>query len=274
MGIVNVTPDSFSDGGRFLHHQTAVEHGLKLMEQGADLIDVGGESTRPGARTVPADEETERILKVVQDLAGHHRLPVSIDTQKAEVAQQALAAGACVINDVSGLHADPEMIRLAASCTVGLVVMHMQGTPQTMQQRPQYEDVVAEVRGFFCERLSLCEQHGVDPARVMFDPGIGFGKKLEHNLALLQAGQALRVADRPILIGHSRKSLLGELIGDRSMDERKWPSVALSAYLALQGADWLRVHDVQECRDAARMAQAIATFKPTCDSKTEIVKTD
>ncbi len=260
MGIVNATPDSFSDGGRFLLPVNALEHALGLEAEGADIIDIGGESTRPGSLPVEADEELVRVIPVVEAFVRHRRRPstlLSVDTSKARVAEAALKAGTDIVNDVTGLRGDPDMLRVLAGTRCGIVLMHMRGEPRTMQQAPVYHDIVGEVRQFFEERLATCLEAGIAPERLCFDPGIGFGKTLEHNLALLRALGSLRVADRPILLGVSRKSFIGAVLGDPSMEAREWPTVALTAYARQHGVDIVRVHDVRPNREALRMTEAI-----------------
>jgi dihydropteroate synthase len=257
MGIVNVTPDSFSDGGRFLHAGRAVEHALRLAADGADILDIGGESTRPGAEPVSEAEELRRVLPVIRAVRSQTRALISIDTMKAGVARAALDAGADIINDVTGLRSDPAMPRLAASREAGLVIMHMIGTPSTMQQQPTYDDVVCDVRDFFLGRLRALEREGIDPQRVVWDPGFGFGKTPAHNIALLRALPDLAVGDRPILVGVSRKSTIGHLIGSDAMDDRDWPTVALTSHLREAGAHILRVHEVRPNVEALRMTEAI-----------------
>lgn len=256
MGIVNVTPDSFSDGGRLLDTAAAVEFGLKLIEQGADILDVGGESTRPGAVPVTPDEELRRVLPVVERLAARTRTPISVDTMKPEVARRCLEAGAAIVNDVGGFR-DPEMIRAAAEHKAGVVVMHMQGTPKTMQDEPQYADVVREVGEFFEERLRVLAESGIPPGAVCLDPGIGFGKSLDHNLQLLANLGAFRRLNRPVCLGVSRKGFIGKLCG-REKDERLAGSLAVACFAAARGeAQILRVHDVAATRDAAVLLDAI-----------------
>jgi dihydropteroate synthase len=262
MGIVNVTPDSFSDGGRFLDAGRAVEHGLHLLSQGAHILDIGGESTRPGAEPVPADEEIRRILPVLRSLRSQTRALLSIDTMKASVARAAIAAGADIINDVTGFGGDPGMIQVAAQSTVGLVVMHMQGTPQSMQTHPAYDDVVNDVRHYFERRLRVLADSGIEPDRVVLDPGFGFGKSLDHNLALLRQLPQLRVANRPLLVGISRKSMLSHLSGVDGLEARTWPTVAMTAWLREQGADIHRVHDVSANLQAVTMVEAITNGVP------------
>lgn len=257
MGILNVTPDSFSDGGRFRDTGRAVEHGLRLLAEGADILDIGGESTRPGAEPVPEEEELRRVLPVLQALRPQTRALLSIDTMKAAVARAALAAGADIINDITGLGGDAGMIRLAADSQAGLVVMHMQGTPRTMQAAPVYDDVAAEVRAYFERRLRVLEEAGIDPRRVALDPGFGFGKTLEHNLELMRRLPELRVADRPLLAGVSRKSLLARLTDREDSAARSWTTVAVTAWLREQGAEIHRVHEVAPNLQALRMVEAI-----------------
>ena len=257
MGIVNVTPDSFSDGGKYLDTDLAVQLGLRHVAEGAEILDVGGESTRPGAEAVDAEEEMRRVLPVIRALRTQTSAWISIDTMKASVAAAALEAGAHIINDVTGLTGDPDMLGVARNSDAGLVVMHMQGTPRTMQQQPHYEDVVRDVRSFFLERLHDLEEAGIDPMRVALDPGFGFGKTLEHNRARLRALPTLRIKDRPLLVGVSRKSMLGKWVGSSDIEDRNWPTVALTAWMRERGAEVVRVHDVKPNVEAMRMAEAI-----------------
>jgi dihydropteroate synthase len=256
MGILNVTPDSFSDGGQFDSVAVAVERGLALAREGADLIDVGGESTRPGATPVPVEEELQRVVPVIERLAGLVNVPLSIDTMKASVARAALGAGATVVNDVSAGTFDDGMLPLLAGSNCGVVLMHMQGTPQTMQREPRYGDVVREVRDYLNRRGAACEAAGIARERVVVDPGVGFGKTAEHNVELLRHVGELRAAGRPVLIGHSRKRFLYKLLG-RETDERLAGTVGASIALAAQGVDILRVHDVGVVRDALRAWRAL-----------------
>lgn len=256
MGIVNATPDSFSDGGQFLSVNAAVDHGWQLIEQGADLLDIGGESTRPGAEPVSLAEELRRTIPVIEQLAGKVAAPISVDTTKSEVARQALAAGAEIVNDISGLQFDPAMIEVCRQSGAGVVCMHMQGTPQTMQSNPTYGDVVQEICGYFRERLATLGQNGIPPERVMLDPGVGFGKTAEHNLQILSHIAEFHQLGRPMLIGHSRKRFLKKLIG-REVDERLAGGIGVSLALAAQGVEMLRVHDVAAHRDAILAWQTI-----------------
>ena len=256
MGIVNVTPDSFSDGGQYFDVQRAVAHGLQLVSEGAAILDVGGESTRPGAQPVGEEEELRRVLPVIAGLRAQTQAVISVDTFKPRVAEAAVAAGADVINDISGFR-DAGMVGVAAATGAGLVMMHMQGEPRTMQARPGYADVVAEVASFFTEQLAVLAAAGINPERVVLDPGIGFGKALEHNLALLRSLPALGVQGRPLLVGVSRKSMIGHLLGSMAMEDRLWPTVAMTAWLREHGAQILRVHEVKPNVDAMRMVEAI-----------------
>lgn len=263
MGIVNVTPDSFSDGGRFINASKAVEHALALEKEGADVIDIGGESTRPGAVAVTSEEELARVLPVITELRSRTKALISIDTFKACVAEAAINAGADIINDITGLRGDPGMLRLAARTTAGLVVMHMQGQPRTMQQAPHYEDAAAEVESFFRERLTTLADAGIDPERVALDPGIGFGKRLEHNMTLINATRRFTALGRPLLMGVSRKSMLGQILGSKLMQDRNWPTIALTSYTRELGATIHRVHDVTANRHALRMTEAILFGMPS-----------
>ena len=249
MGIVNVTPDSFSDGGRFLEPEAAVAHAKQLVADGADLLDVGGESTRPGAADVSADEELRRVMPVVERLAVEVAVPLSIDTRKAGVARAAVEAGAEIINDVSGLEADPAMVGVAVDTGAGVCVMHMQGTPQTMQRKPTYRDVVQEVSDYLASRREALMAAGVAAERICLDPGIGFGKTYEHNLALLRNCHQFHALGCPLLVGHSRKSFLGALLGDERAD-RTPATIGVALGLAAQGVQVLRVHDVRAVREA------------------------
>lgn len=256
MGIVNVTPDSFSDGGRFERHAEAVAHARRMIEAGADILDIGGESTRPGAKPVTADEELGRVVPVVEALAGSGAV-LSIDTTKASVARAALGAGAHIVNDVSALSADPEMAGVVRDTGAGVVLMHMQGTPRTMQAAPHYDDVVGEIAAYLAERLRELGKAGIPPEAMAVDPGIGFGKTTAHNLSLLAGLRALCALGRPVVVGCSRKRFIGEVTG-RPVGERLAGSVAAAAAAVLLGAHVVRVHDVSESRDAALVAAAVA----------------
>jgi len=256
MGIVNATPDSFSDGGKFPDAPAVVAHALRLLEEGAEILDVGGESTRPGAVPVSQEEELRRVMPVLGQLAGRVQVPISIDTMKPEVARAALAAGASLVNDVAANRSEETMWRVVAETGAGYVCVHMQGTPQTMQLNPVYRDVVREVTGFFVERLKRLNDCGVRAEQVMLDPGIGFGKTLEHNLELLGAVPELAGLGRPLLIGVSRKSFIARLLGSGAAG--RMPAGLACACLAVQaGAQIIRAHDVAETVQAIRMAEAI-----------------
>ncbi len=258
MGILNVTPDSFSDGGAFLNFDRAVDHALAMLDEGAAVIDVGGESTRPGAAPVPADEETRRVVPVVAAIMA--RRPdclISVDTSKAAVARAALEQGAAIVNDVTALRGDSALAGVVAEHGAGVVLMHMQGEPRTMQVQPTYADVVAEVRAFFIERLAAAHAAGIPAERVAFDPGIGFGKIVAHNLTLLRELSALAVEDRPLVLGVSRKSFLAKVSGAETIPERLWPTVALTAVLRERGARILRVHEVRPNLLALRAVEAM-----------------
>jgi dihydropteroate synthase len=257
MGIVNVTPDSFSDGGRFLDTGRAVEHALKLISEGADILDIGGESTRPGAEPVEAAEELRRVLPVIRAVRSETKTLISIDTMKASVARAAVEAGADIINDVTGLRGDPAMLRAASECDAGLVIMHMIGTPQTMQKLPQYDDVVREVQTYFEARMHSLENAGISRERIVLDPGFGFGKTVGHNISLMRSLPELSVSGRPLLVGVSRKSMIGRLLESEELEDRDWPTVALTAHARDLGARVVRVHDVKPNVDAMRMAEAI-----------------
>lgn len=256
MGIVNVTPDSFSDGGRFLQFDAAVQHALSLVAEGADLLDVGGESTRPGSDPVPLDEELARVVPVVARLANATSIPISVDTCKAEVARQALLAGARIVNDISGLRFDPEIVEVCRELGAGVVCMHIQGTPRTMQDNPTYGNVVEEVLRYFAERLDALTAAGLPAESIVLDPGIGFGKTAEHNLELLAGIPRLRELGRPVLIGHSRKRFVKRVLG-RPVDERLYGTIGISIAAAARGASVLRVHDVAASRDAWLAFQAV-----------------
>ncbi len=256
MGIVNVTPDSFSDGGVFLDPVAAVEHGLRLVGEGADILDVGGESTRPGAGPVSEEEELRRVVPVVRELAARSGAPVSIDTSKAAVAAAALAAGATIVNDVSALRFDPCLGDVVARAGAALVIMHMQGTPRTMQQAPHYDDLLGEVTAALAAGIDRAVSAGVEPERIIVDPGIGFGKSLEHNLALLDRLGELAALGRPILIGPSRKAFIGRLL-DLPAGERIEGTIAACCCAADRGAHVVRVHDVGPVRRALRVTDAI-----------------
>jgi dihydropteroate synthase len=259
MGVLNVTPDSFSDGGQFVETSLAVERALRLAAEGADLLDVGGESTRPYSTPVDAKTELARVLPVIEKLAPDLRIPISIDTSKAEVARQALAAGAELVNDVTALTGDPQMLEVARASRAGLCVMHMQGTPQTMQDNPTYDDVVDEVLEFLRARRDRLVAAGIEPARIALDPGIGFGKSHQHNLTLLAACHRFHELGCPLLVGPSRKSFIGKVLGDKTAD-RTAGTIGLVLSLAGQGVQIVRVHDVAPVRQALLLYEAAGGF--------------
>src|SRR5437773_982685 len=256
MGVLNVTPDSFSDGGRYLGVEAAVARAEEIEAEGADLLDLGGESSRPGSQPVPLDVELARVLPVLAALAGRIRIPISVDTTKAEVARRALDAGAAIINDISALRHDLEMADAVAKGQAGLSLMRMRGTPATMQDHPRYIAVVEEVCDFLRSRVAAAVAAGIEVERIAVDPGFGFGKTSDHNLALLGGLPALRVLDRPIVIGPSRKSFVGAMLR-RPVEEREWGTAAAVAVGVFQGAHVVRVHSVRQMKDVARVAQAI-----------------
>lgn len=256
MGIVNITPDSFSDGGKCATHDAAVAHGLELVRAGADILDIGGESTRPFSDPVPLEEELRRVLPVIQELRRHTDIPISIDTTKAEVAYQALGAGADIINDVSALRFDPEMRAVAAEFGVPLILMHMLGTPKTMQQSPHYDALFSEIIRFLEERMAVATAAGVERNQIIVDPGIGFGKTVTHNLRLIRDLDALAVLERPILLGASRKRFIGTVL-DAPVEDRELGTAVVNAIGIAAGAHIVRVHDVAFHRHAALMADAL-----------------
>ena len=253
MGILNVTPDSFSDGGRYLDPAAALARARRMVEEGADLVDVGGESTRPGAEPVPAAEELRRVVPVIEAIATELPVPVSVDTSKPEVMRAAVAAGASLINDVRALRA-PGALEAAAEAGVPVCLMHMRGEPRTMQEAPAYGDVVAEVRAFLLERAAACEAAGIPRGRILIDPGFGFGKTLEHNLALMRRLEAFVGTGFPVLVGVSRKSMIGALAGGAPVERRLHGSVAAAVVAACKGAAIVRVHDVAPTVEALRVA--------------------
>ena len=257
MGILNVTPDSFSDGGRFLDRASAISHATRMVDDGADMLDVGGESTRPGSTPVSMDEELERVHPVIQWLAElHPAVPISIDTRKARVAAEALDAGATIVNDVSG-GADPAMFEVVRGRDAAVVLMHMRGDPTTMQEAPQYDDVVGEVHEYLRQRIEAAELAGIDPERIAIDPGIGFGKDLDHNLELMHGVGSFLDLGRPLLVGPSRKRFIGTIL-DLPEEERVEGTVGAVVWMVARGAHLVRVHDVKEVVRAVRVSDAIA----------------
>jgi dihydropteroate synthase len=258
MGIVNVTPDSFSDGGRYATPESAVARALELVRQGADVLDIGGESTRPGAAPVSVDEELHRVIPVVEELAKQTSVPLSVDTSKAAVAQAALAKGAGIINDVTALMGDPKMPEIVRAGNASVILMHMKGTPATMQQVPSYEDVIAEISQFFADRLQAAFSAGIGKEKVTLDPGIGFGKTSEHNLEILARLEEFHRFGRPVCLGVSRKGFVGRLLNNRPVERRLAGSLAAVCYaMARRSVQIVRVHDVEETKDALSVIAAI-----------------
>jgi dihydropteroate synthase len=256
MGILNVTPDSFSDGGAFFSPSQAIDHAYRLFEDGADMIDIGGESSRPGASPVSVDEERNRVIPVIKELAGRAKLPVSIDTVKYEIAREALDAGAAIINDISGLQKEPRLADLATVYRAGLVIMHMRGTPQTMQSLTSYDDLVSEIRSFFRQQIAMATGAGMQEEQIVLDPGIGFSKTAEQNLMILDRVSDFGVGPLPMLVGPSRKSMLGAITG-KSVKERLFATASSVALSIANGAHIVRVHDVKEMVDVVRVADSI-----------------
>lgn len=257
MGVVNVTPDSFYDGGRYASSEAAIAHALELIEQGADIIDIGGESTRPGAEPVAEDEELARVIPVVEGLTRQVTIPISIDTTKSRVAARALDSGASIINDVSALRDDPAMASVIARSDAAVVLMHMQGTPQTMQRSPQYVDVGADVLQFLDERVQIAIQGGIARTNIILDPGFGFGKLVSHNLDLLKKLSSFRKLGCPLLVGLSRKGFIGSIVG-KTVERREWGTAAALALAVDRGAHIVRVHDVAMAIDVVKMAAALS----------------
>lgn len=265
MGILNTTPDSFSDGGAHATRELALQHAAQMIEEGAEIIDIGGESTRPGAPKVETEEEIHRVIPVIEALRNRWDGLISIDTSKAAVAQAALLAGANIINDVSGIRHDPAMLDVCRESDCGIIIMHMLGNPRTMQINPQYDDVVTAVREFFEERYQTLTQAGISADRLCFDPGIGFGKSAAHNWTLMENLHGLGIHQRPILLGVSKKSLIAKRTGSSEIEARSWPTIALTAYGREQGIMLHRVHEVKGNHDALRMCEAIIS-PPTKES--------
>ncbi len=256
MGILNVTPDSFSDGGRFLDFDAAIAHGEKMAQEGADVIDIGGESTRPGAETVPLEEEAKRVIPVVEHLAKNLTIPLSIDTCKAEIARRALEAGAQMVNDISGLQSDEKMAEVVRESGCPLIIMHMQGTPKRMQENPSYDALIPEILSFLQKRIDFVVRSGISENQVIIDPGIGFGKTVEHNLEILRELSRLRALGKPLLVGPSRKSSIGKVLDAEVYDRIEGTAAAVSVAIA-NGAHIVRVHDVKEMARVAKMTDAI-----------------
>jgi dihydropteroate synthase len=254
MGILNVTPDSFSDGGKFYDVESAVAHGLRMVEDGADFIDLGGESTRPGAEPISVDEEIRRVIPVLERLVQETSIPLSVDTYKSEVAEKALSAGAVIVNDISGLHFDPSLADVVSKHGASIILMHIRGTPRTMQDRPQYDDLLAEVIGYLQEGVHVAESRGIE--QIMIDPGVGFGKDQSQNLEILRKLSDLRLLGFPLLVGPSRKSFIGKIL-DLPVEERLEGTAAAVAVAIMNGANIVRVHDVKEMKRVATVVDAI-----------------
>jgi dihydropteroate synthase len=261
MGVLNVTPDSFSDGGLFASPHTAIIQAEKLISDGADILDIGGESTRPFADPVGVQEELSRVIPVIEAIRSKFEIPISIDTMKAEVAEKALEAGAVYINDVSALRADPAMIRVAKNSDVPIIIMHMQGTPQDMQVNPSYGNIVEDILSFLRERIEWITSHGVAKERLIIDPGIGFGKKLHHNLSVLKHLDSFSALGLPVLLAHSRKRFLGEITGIEDELERDLPTAIIAALSSHKKIDLVRVHNVAATRQALKLADAVANAR-------------
>lgn len=256
MGILNVTPDSFYDRGRYYGKEVAIKQGLKLAEEGADIIDIGGESSRPGAEAIPVKEELKRVIPVIENLSKHVNVPISIDTYKGRVAKEALAAGATMVNDISALGMDKQMIDVIQKEDVPVVLMHMQGTPKTMQINPFYKDVIKEIYEFLAGRIDFAEKNGVKPNKIIIDPGIGFGKTTTHNLKIIKNLIQFKSLGKPILLGLSRKSFIGNIL-NLEVEERLEGTLACVSVAVLNGVNILRVHNVQAVKRAIHMVEAI-----------------
>jgi dihydropteroate synthase len=257
MGILNVTPDSFSDGGKYFNKERAVEQALRMQDEGADIIDIGGESTRPGAEKISVREEITRVVPVIEALVNKVNIPLSIDTYKAAVAEEAVSAGASIINDISGLRFDPQMPRVAARHNVPVVIMHIKGTPKNMQKSPSYKTLIPEVIDYLREGIEIARNAGIADDKIVIDPGIGFGKTLEHNLEIIKNLDEFSGLEKPVLIGPSRKSFIGRILGDLPVTERLEGTAAAIAICIFNGANIIRVHDVKEMAMVARVADRI-----------------
>jgi dihydropteroate synthase len=257
MGILNATPDSFSDGGKFYNPEAACQHALLMIQQGAEIIDIGGESTRPGACAISPQEEMVRVIPVIRALREQWQGWISIDTTKSVVAAAAIAAGADIVNDISGMEADPQMVHLCRETGSACVIMHRQGTPATMQIAPSYDHVLSEISAYFHQRLHTLLDIGISPEQLCFDPGIGFGKSVAHNWEILQHLPGICIAERPLLLGVSRKSFIAKRLGNVAMSARSWPTIALTSYSRMQGVMIHRVHEVEPNLQALRMIEAI-----------------
>ncbi|MEN2985943.1 MAG: dihydropteroate synthase [Thermodesulfovibrionaceae bacterium] len=261
MGIVNVTPDSFFDGGKYYSKESAVQHALKLIEEGADIIDIGGESTRPGSEPISVEEEIRRVIPVIEELAKRVSVPISCDTYKAEVAERAIQAGASIINDISGLRFDSKMAEIVAKYNVAVVLMHIKGTPKDMQKNPYYEALIPEIIEYLRESIVIAKRMGVSEDRIIIDPGIGFGKLLEHNLEIIKKLKDFTLLGKPILIGVSRKSFIGKILNDAPPEERLEGTAAATVASILNGANIVRVHDVGYISKFVKVVDAIKFSK-------------
>ncbi len=257
MGVLNVTPDSFSDGGLYFNKETAVHHALKLVNDGADIIDIGGESSRPGSNPVPLDEELKRTIPVISALSGKIKIPISIDTYKADVARHALDAGASIVNDISGLRFDPDMASVVAANNVPVIIMHIKGTPDNMQINPSYKALIPEILDYLRGSIKISNEHGISAESIIIDPGIGFGKTLEHNLEIINNLKEFLLLGRPVAIGVSRKAFIGKILGDVPPSERLEGTAAAVAISVYNGANIVRVHDVAEMSKVVKIADAI-----------------
>lgn len=259
MGVLNVTPDSFSDGGLFFSEKKAIEHALRLIEDGADIIDIGGESTRPGSEPVSVEEEIRRTIPVIKAISREIKVPISIDTYKSEVAKHALDAGASIVNDISGLRFDPEMPKVVSEYKVPVIIMHIKGRPKDMQQNPQYEALIPEIMDYLRIGIRLANKFGISDDKIIIDPGIGFGKTFEHNLEIIKNLKEFTLLGKPIAIGVSRKAFIGKILGDVPPSERLEGTAAAVAISIFNGANIVRVHDVKEMAKVAKVADAIKT---------------
>ena len=266
MGILNVTPDSFSDGGTYFNKDSAVEQALRMQDEGADIIDVGGESTRPGAEKISVIEEVNRVVPVIEALAGQVKVPISVDTYKSDVAKAAVQAGASIINDISGLRFDPEMPKIAAENKVPVVIMHIRGTPKNMQKSPVYKALIPEIIDYLHEGIRIARDAGIPDDMIIIDPGIGFGKSVEHNLEIIKRLNEFAGFEKPVLLGHSRKSFIGRMLGDLPVSERLEGTAAAAAIGIFNGANIIRVHDVKEMAGVAKIADGIKRGFMTCIS--------
>lgn len=261
MGVLNVTPDSFSDGGRYFDESSAIAHALRMTREGADVLDIGGESSRPGAEPLPLEEELKRTIPVIARIAKEISIPISIDTYKAEVAQKALDAGASIVNDISGLRFDPEMARMVARYEVPVVIMHMKGTPRDMQKNPVYDDLIQEILDYLRKGIRTAEESGIAEDRIIIDPGIGFGKTFAHNLQIIHKLHEFTLLGKPVLVGPSRKAFIGKVLGDVPPDERLEGTAAAVAISVMNGASLVRVHEVREMARVVKVADAIRRMK-------------